>query len=107
MDGLDWDKINAAYREMDDDPTLPGYLSWCDPPVAEEKPKKIDGLCSVCGKDVYPGLRKVNWLGCDGEYCGRWFHVPCLGVTELPKSCGLTYRPSIVVVEADQLIHCR
>ncbi|KAH0559239.1 hypothetical protein GP486_004246 [Trichoglossum hirsutum] len=85
MDGLDWDKIDAAYREMDGDPTLPSYHTRCKPPVTEGKPKS-DGLCVMCGRNVYPGLRAVNWLGCDGEYCGRWFHVPCLGPIEIPKS---------------------
>src|SRR5436309_1408952 len=103
---LDWDKIEAAYREMDDDGTLPGYHSWYkhpEPPVPEEeKQNKRGEQCGLCRSDICAGLDTVDWIACDGRECGRWYHVPCLGNVQLPEVCGLTFCPSDAAMEADQ-----
>jgi hypothetical protein len=155
MEGhLNWDKINAAYREMDDDPTLPGYHSrykrpepvapekshhsgyehtdsaapqdgyysgcelsnttvpedsWCkhpDPVAPGKDPDSKKELCGICTSAECPdsdeGEDTDNWICCDGETCGQWFHTECLAI-KVPKSGGLNPLNIRCSDEANQL----
>ena len=44
------------------------------------------GVCEECGTyadDTREG--KEKWMGCDNNFCPRWYHYDCLGLTSIPS----------------------
>jgi hypothetical protein len=61
-------------------------------------------LCGICMSVdcAKSDSGTVQWVGCEGENCGRWFHMLCLD-EKVPESGELIFCPSDVATKANQL----
>lgn len=40
-------------------------------------------MCAICNRRFVEGHEQedLDWVGCEYEMCGKWFHGVCVGMT--------------------------